>query len=168
MEIKEGDIILVHNQKGFVPKGIRFFTKCYYNHTAIVVKAMGELCVLEAVERGFIITQTLEEYIKESPGKRDIAFFRSSISISIQEINKRLKEIVGHPYDYKSLLYSQLIKQLSKKDRWKGPKNAKAKKSLYCSEACAYAYLELFPEWWKTAPSDIHKNPYLWEVYRNY
>ena len=165
---KAGDIILVHTQKGFVPKGIRYFTKCYYNHAAIVIKAMGELCVLEAIGRGFMITQTLEEYIKESPGKRNIAFYRPKEHIGISSVNDRLKDIIGHPYDYKSLLVSQLIKQVSKKDKWEGPENARAMKNIYCSEACAYAYPTIFPEWWSVAPSDIFESDKLELIYKNH
>ena len=156
-DIQEGDIILVHSKKGFVPKAIRYFTKCHYNHAAMVIKAMGELYVLEAVENGFILTQTLKEYLKETPKKREILIKRphNQSWISIQDAYKRISIIIGHKYDFKSLLFSQLIWQLTKENNWKGKKDIKAAKRIYCSEACAFAYSHLFPEWWTVAPVDL-------------
>ena len=168
MDIKEGDILLVHTKKGFVPKGIRFFTKCYYNHAAIVVEAMGELCVLEAVERGLMITKTLKDYVKEAPECHDFISLRPKGGVDIDLVNDRLKDIIGSPYDYKSLLVSQLIKQISKKDKWHGKTKGKASKNIYCSEACAYAYPSVFPEWWKIAPSDIYDSDAFNMVYKNH
>lgn len=165
--IKEGDIILVHTKKGFIPKGIRFFTKCFYNHSAIVVKSMGELCILEATERGVLVTGTLNAYLKDTPKKRHILVLRpSSVNGGIDQVYERLKNIVGNPYDFKSLLYSQLINQLSIKYRWKGKTGPKAAKRMYCSEVCAYAYLSLFPEWWSVAPVDLYESKKLEEVLR--
>ena len=160
---KVGDILLVHS-KGFVPKGIRFFTKCYYNHAAIIVRSMGELCVLEAIGRGFMITKTYEEYKKETC--REYAVLRAKDVVQPIAINERLINIIGHPYDYKSLLYSQIIKQISSKDTWKGAKDIKATKKIYCSEAIAYAYPTIFPKWWSIAPVDIYNSDKLENVYK--
>ena len=167
-DIKPGDILLVHTKKGFVPRAIRYFTKCYYNHAAIVVEAMGELCVLEAVGRGFMITKTYEEYRSESPKKRNYIVMRTKkdVPFNLKDVNTRLKNIIGHPYDYKSLLYSQLINQVT--SEWKGVRDIKAEKRIYCSEACAYAYHHLFPRWWRIAPVDIYNHEGLETVYKNH
>lgn len=160
LDIQEGDIILIHTKKGFVPKGIRFFTKCHYNHSAIVVMSMGELCILEAIERGLMITKTLEQYLEETPRKREIVVLRPKLGFKVKKhtLYSRLKDIIGRPYDFKSLLYSQLIQQITKKYRWKGARNMKASKHIYCSEACAYAYPKIFPNWWAISPADIFKS----------
>ena len=161
---KVGDILLVHS-KGFVPMGIRLFTKCYYNHAAIIVKAMGEICVLEAIGRGFMITKTYEEYKKETCREYAVLRPKEGKLLHSKQVNDRLIDIIGKPYDYKSLLYSQIIKQVSKKDTWKGAKEMKATKRIYCSEACAYAYPYIFPKWWSIAPVDIYNEPKLELVY---
>ena len=166
MDIKEGDIILVHTKKGFIPKGIRYFTKCHYNHSAIVVRAFRTLCVLESVGRGFMITKTLEEYIEETPEKREILALRAIEKLDKPNFYNRIKDILGHPYDFKSLLYSQLIQQLTKRYIWKGARNVKASKRVYCSEACAYVYPEIFPNWWAVAPVDIYNEKRFKEVFK--
>jgi len=159
-DIQEGDIILVHSKKGFIPKAIRYFTKCHYNHAAMVIKAMGELAVIEAVENGFIITQSLDQYVKETPEKREILVKRPIMQhfSSIQSAYFNIFNIIGNKYDFKSLLFSQLIWQITKEKKWKGKKDIKAAKRIYCSEACAFAYKDLFPEWWTVAPVDLFKS----------
>ena len=159
-----GDILLVRS-KGFVPAGIRLLTNCYYNHAAIIVQAMGELCVLEAIGRGFMITKTYEEYKQETCREYAIMRPRDGVEQRATVINERVISIIGKPYDYKSLLYSQIIKQVSKRDKWKGAKDMKATKRIYCSEACAYVYPEIFPKWWAVAPVDIYNEPKLELVY---
>ncbi len=166
--IQEGDIILVHTKKGFLAKGIRFFTKCHYNHAAIVIEAMDELCVLESIGRGLMITKTLDAYLLETPKEREISVRRPVNQVVPDKfgIYSRLRDIIGHPYDYKSLLYSQLIQQLTKKYRWKGERDIKASKRIYCSEACAYAYPKIFPNWWAISPADIFRSKKLKEVFK--
>ena len=155
LNIQEGDILLIHTKKGFLPKGIRWATKCHYNHAALVVKAMGELYILEAVENGFILTKSLEKFLKEIPEKREIMGRRPKTQnfTSFRDSYLRIGFIIGNKYDYKSLLWSQLIWQFTKK--WRGKRDIKASKRIYCSEACAYAYYYLFPEWWLIAPVDL-------------
>lgn len=165
-DIQEGDIILVHTKKGFIPKAIRLFTKCHYNHAALVVEAFGELCIVEAIGRGLMITKTLKEYLEETPDKRGILVLRASDKLDRSNFYVRLKDIIGHAYDFKSLFYSQVIQQLTKRYRWKGPRNVKASKRLYCSEACAYVYPNIFPNWWAIAPVDIYKEKKLREVFK--
>ena len=159
-DIQEGDLILVHSKKGIVPKLIRTFSKCYYNHAAIVVKAMNELYVLEATGRGLLITQSLEEYLKETPSKREILIRRPKRQSEegILKAYEALSEIIGNKYDFKSLLFSQFIYQITDEKSWKGKKGAKAANKVYCSEAYAYAYSDLFPKWWSVAPVDLFES----------
>lgn len=68
-ELKTGDIIAIHNETGFLPKGIQFFMRKwakirygqkldkYYNHTMTVVWNYGSPYVAEAIARGYVIRQ---------------------------------------------------------------------------------------------------------------
>lgn len=169
LDIQEGDIILVHSKKGFIPKAIRYFTKCHYNHAALVVEGLGgKLYVLEAVENGFILTKSLDKYIAETPRVREILVKRPYYQTfdKVREFYNRIDQIIGNKYDFKSLLFSQLIWQVTNKKKWKGKKDIKAAKRIYCSEACAFAYPSLFPSWWNIAPSDLYESDKLQTTFK--
>ena len=154
---KDFDIIFLKSN-GFIPKAIRYFTKCEYNHVGIIHMYQGELYVFEAVSKGFIPTSTLEDWKleKEVKGEKWCIISPNIRVTAIEKIKKsnRIKELTGKKYEFVSLLFYQLIYQISKK--WIGSKN---NNRVICSEAVAYVYKECFEDWYKTDPQDIYDSP---------
>jgi hypothetical protein len=153
--IKEGDIILVHKIKfqgiSDIPAPvIRKLTKCYYNHSALVTNYLDRLYVSEAVSNGFVPTQTLEEYLNDVDNNiRDIIILRVNNS-NKQELYYNLVSIINHKYGYGTLIFTQLIYQLTKKwfgnGWWLGKSGNAAKRTVVCSEVIANGYPKLFTE----------------------
>lgn len=85
IELQTGDIIAIHNNSGFLPKGIQFFMKMwakihykkkldkYYNHTITVIGRDGDnnVVVAEAIGKGYVIR---ELQISNKP--EDVLVFR--------------------------------------------------------------------------------------------
>jgi len=159
--IQEGDDILVHKLPPYkladIPAPvIRWLTKCYYNHVATVGVYLGELYIIEAIGNGFVPSMTLKKYLKTVGKQREIRIIRPVEAISVELLNIRLSRIVNKKYDFKSLLWYQLRFQLSKSKEWKGKKGTAAENQIYCSEAIALKYPEIFDSPWLTTPADIH------------
>lgn len=166
-ELKEGDIILVH-KKGFdgisdIPAPIiRILTKCYYNHAALVTKYLDKLYVSEAVSNGFVPTQQLDDYLNDVNIKREIIILRVP-GVNKKHLYFNLKSIVNNKYGYGTLLFTQLVYQLTKKvfgkGWWLGKSDNVAKRTVVCSEVIANAfphlskYLNIKPE--RFTPKDI-------------
>jgi hypothetical protein len=151
---KDLDIVFLQS-KGFIPSIIRKLTKCEYNHVGIIHFYEGDLYVFEAVSKGFIPTSTFEDWKLE----KDLKGEKWCVITPKKENNEwdrkvrclRIKELVGKKYEFISLLFYQLIYQISKK--WIGTKNTKR---VICSEAVAYVYRDYFPNYFKADPQDIY------------
>lgn len=138
--MKTGDLILVHRifkwyrPKSYLSAAIRWFTDFYWNHTAMIVVIDGLPYVIEAVGNGVI----LKPFVTWCQDKT-IIYDIKNIDADIQP-NEALKYL-GHKYDFISLVFYQVIFQLTrklfKKGIWIGRKGAKADKVLYCSELFA-------------------------------
>lgn len=163
-DFKVGDVILVHKKPPYKIEDlpapiIRYLTKCYYNHSAIIGECLGDLYVFEAVGKGFVPTKRLDQYFTEVGTRRDILIIRPNgkAMISKEEFYTRIELLVNKGYDFKSLLWYQLWYRIT--GRWTGATTEEnALKSVYCSEAIAYIYKHIFPFWYKTAPCDIYNN----------
>lgn len=157
-DFKEGQVILVNTKKGFIANTIKWFTKCKYNHVAIITEYLGELFITEAVAKGFVPTMSLEAYLKEIEEKKDkeililepYAFYTQHIQVTYN----RLKQVANKGYEFLNLTLFQIIKQLTGK--WIGTKDSKR---VICSEAVAYAFPMIFPEPWKVDPQDFFVSP---------
>jgi len=132
---------------------IRWLTKCYYNHVGIIGECLGELWVFEAVGKGFIPTHRLEDYLLTIGKEREVAILEPKKARPIAWIYSNISEIVGKNYDFKSLLWYQLFYQIT--GRWKGKTGKNATDTIYCSEAIAYIFPDIFPEPWLVAPNMI-------------
>lgn len=155
---KAGQVILVHTKKGFVPKSIQLFTKCKYNHVAIITEYLGELFITEAVAKGFVPTMSLEEYLYEIDRKKEKEIIVlepiQEYAQHIQVTYNRLKQIANKGYEFLNLTVYQLVKQLTGK--WIGSKNSKR---VICSEAVAYAFPSIFSDYYKIDPEDFYNCP---------
>ena len=189
MNIQEGDILLSHTHyvgknfigKGFIPWAIRKVTGSYWNHAAIVIRVYGTLCILEADARGFNVTKTLHNWLRESKsGYRDYAVVRTN-----SFIKERVFDIINAKYDIKGLLIDQIIffvgvlisKLINKigkifKQDWKiklnwyfGHTGNFAKENVYCSEGVLYLTGDV--DFYKKTPADIAKEHKLIFTYYN-
>ena len=147
---KEGDGILVHKLKvesiSDIPAPvIRILTGCYYNHNAIITKCFGRLFITEAVANGLVSTKSLESYLKEVGSIREIMVIRVE-GADIDQANNNLVSIINRAYGFGTLIFTQLIYQLSKKifgkknGLWLGKSGNDAKRTIVCSEAYANMY----------------------------
>jgi hypothetical protein len=154
-KIQTGDILL-YSSKGFIGKAIQFFTRSKVNHVSIAIEIWGEMYVYESIEKGFVPVK-LEDSIK---GK-DIFVLKPDFKVDKKAISLLTTSMAGHHrYDFASLLFFQVIYQVTKrvagKGLWIGRKDANASKRLYCSEAVAYIYNTLhgiMEKWWKYFPA---------------
>lgn len=166
--IKECDIILVHKLQiksigDLASPIIRKFTNCYYNHSAIVVKYLDELYVAEAVDNGFVPTTSLIEYLDAVGEKREIAILRikPKYGYTTEKIYTNIKQLVNHKYGYGTLIFTQLVYQITKKlfgkGWWLGKSGNAAKRTVVCSEVIAYAFTEQFTGIeYRITPADLY------------
>lgn len=165
MNIKEsanpGDIVFISKKKKgiynrIVPPIIRWATKTEYHHVGILNMYKGKLTVFEAVFKGFLPTQSWEDYLKEEGKDYDIMVFNKP-NDAPENWSERLFNISGCPYDFGSLIVVQLLYQITRKlfgkGIWVGKKGTKALHKIYCTEAIAYIYM--FDKWWKYAPNHL-------------
>jgi hypothetical protein len=159
-EIRAGDVMLIGTAKGFVPKAIRYFTKCKYNHAGIVVDYLGDLYMLEAQERGFHPSNRLDNWLTEKKKNKDnVLFIRPKRIFFLKDVYVNLSKMVGANYEFTNLVFFQLIKAMT--GIYFGSRDSK---TVICSEAVAYAYPELFEEPFSTTPEEIYENPEFFEV----
>lgn len=155
------DVILVSN-KGFVPWVIRKFTKSKWNHVAMIVEVKNTLMVAEALNRGFIISKTLDDYMEETQnGKRGIKVIRrNDKTFDPKECAERFVQILGKKYEFKNLVIYQSIKSIT--GRYRGTTDYN---KVICSEAIGYTMKKIFPNWYSIDPEDINQSPYFSDVY---
>ncbi len=168
INISSGDVILVSKpRKGLynqtVCQLIRFFTEFEYHHAAIACfrPDKQEIWIYEAVFNGFKPTYSLKDYLKrakEKSIKLKILPFENSQPVSRKDMQNRVYELCGSPYDYASLLFYQLIDKtclkLFNKNCWLGKCGPKAKGKTYCTEAVAY--IRGYENWWNYTAKDLY------------
>ncbi len=147
-----------------ISRAIRAITGSYYNHVAVVAGYAGERWVYEAVDRGFVRTWRLEEWLKRENVDFDFVAFNPPVPHNFRE---RLYLIEGVPYDFGSLLVWQLIRHIClkvlKKDVWLGRRGFKALARVYCSEAIAFLFGK--ERWWTWGPKEVHDGFLPFRVY---
>jgi len=152
IEIKPLDIILVGTKKGFVPWAIKKFTKCKYNHAAIVAECLDELWVYEAQAKGFYPTKRLDQWIMDHEKNGDYLCFMDSKETLLEKRKgfQRISRLIGKNYEFLNLTLFQLSRIFFSK--FPGPKN---NNQVICSEAVAYVYQEYFPKHYQTTPKEL-------------
>ena len=153
-KIQPFDVVLVHSQST-VGKLIQKATRFEYNHVGIVVEFNGVLFIAEAVQQGFKLTETLENFIKIARKKdKKLLFLRSKTNEpSKEKIGERLNELMNKKYEFINLLFFQLVKVTTGK--WIGTKNINR---VICSEAVAYCYQEYFADFYKVEPKEFYNS----------
>jgi len=162
---KEGDIILVHKTKiqgisDIAAPIIRALTDCYWNHCALIVDYCDDLYIAEAVANGFVPTTRLEDYLKEVGDIREIAILRIK-DFDRRDFYSNLRSLINKSYGFGTLIFTQLVYQISKKISkhgvWLGKTGEDARHTVVCSEVVANAYPELFnyEDLYRVTPRDI-------------
>jgi len=146
-ELKPLDIILIGGDN-LIGKIIRKITKCEYSHVGIIIEHLGELYVCEAKAKGFYPTQPIVEWFDTHPGS--VKVLRAKMEMPKKVGYQRLADLMGKGYEFKNLLFFQLIKEITGK--WFGSKDSKR---LICSEAIAWVYKEYFKKPYLVTPKII-------------
>jgi len=153
--LQPGDIILFRNEfvwhepMTWLSVMVRFFTRCQFNHCALVVTNWDVPFISEAVNRG-IITRPAEKHLVRS--KTRIMVLRSRDPLeNIQEFTIRANSVVGSKYDYAALLWFQLVYRIT--GTWYGPTGDPAGSRMVCSEFVAWAYR--LDKWWLYSSKEI-------------
>ncbi|PZF73910.1 YiiX/YebB-like N1pC/P60 family cysteine hydrolase [Taibaiella soli] len=168
-DLKTGDVLHVHSPFRFgkpvrwLMVLVRWITKCYYNHTAIVVRIWGQVYVAEADVKGITITP-FERWAEDL----NICVARADVQLEEGEIASFVLQQMAIPYDYAATLFYQLV--FSATGKWFGATNDKNGK-MYCSEFVAYVYyhsLGWFTTWYQTTPTALVGSPNFVKLYFGY
>jgi hypothetical protein len=145
MKFKDWDIVFVRNEKGISIFNkifyllIRFFLKSKYNHCLIVRDFNGTLFICEAIASGFVVSKTLDNFIKEQERfKRKLLVKRFKTTLGAKE---RFNKLLGANYNARYLKYLLDINH--------------NKLSVNCFQAIGFILNE--KEWWKTKPNYLLK-----------
>lgn len=174
-DLKEGDVILVHKLPPYKLENlpapiIRYVTKCYYNHVAIVGSCLGQLYIFEAVSRGFIPTMRLSDYINTIHKSNEICVRRyeklnTPGNKTIKDVYNNIDELVGRKYDFRGMMLYELIYNISKE--WLGSTGEKAKNRVFCSEVIGYGYNWIFEDSYKLTPAQVYLNEEFTTLYES-
>lgn len=147
IDLRNGDIILFRSNftwsdpMTFLSAAIRFLTRSFFNHCAVVVQYAGFLQINEALADG-VVSRPLEGHLDRADS--EIMVLRPRIAIDNAAFTKRATSKVGIPYDYSALILFQLLYRLT--GIWIGKKYKSAERCMVCSEYAAWCYD--LPGWW--------------------
>lgn len=159
-KVQAGDIISMYTpfkwNKPFswLSVMIRKISRSTWSHSAVVVDIWGRAFICEALATGIVIRP-----IEEWGDGAVVCVSRPKVPIDKEEFSCKAMSKVGHTgYDYSSLLWYQLLYQIT--GRWYGHTTASKKtaKKLYCSEYASWLFEPYFKDWFKTTPEMIQRN----------
>lgn len=166
IQVQSGDVVLFHSgflwyrPMTYLSAAIRLFTKCYYNHTGLIVSNWQVHFINEALAQG-VTARPLQDHIHRS--KTNILILRPKTPIAEEQFCVKANGEVGENYDYRNLLIYQLIYRII--HTWVGTKNdAAVKDGFVCSEYVAWAYN--LPNWWKYSTAEIYKSDQFQIIYQ--
>jgi hypothetical protein len=154
ISLQPGDIVLFrnnfvwHQPMTWLSALVRFFTRCEFNHCALIVANWDVAFISEAVNQG-IVTRPLEQHLERS--KSRIMILRSREPLDIEPFCIRANSVVGSKYDYSALFWFQLIYRIT--GNWYGPTNDAAADRMVCSEFVAWVYR--LDKWWLYSSKEI-------------
>jgi hypothetical protein len=156
MQLTHGDLILVSG-RGFGARCIQIATGSTWHHTENVIKEGGELYVIGATWPRVRKTY-LREYLNR--GGKTFLFLRAQAAPP-EDYATRLNEALGRRFDWLAIWW-QFVYHLTGRRRWRGQNEARATKSLYCSELSAYAHAR--PNWWAYWPGAFETDPHFTQI----
>lgn len=168
-ELQTGDLLHRHSPfvwykpTRYLSVLIRFFTKSWSGHTAMIIDIWSEKMVVESDGLNVRLLP-YKEWAKDSLiiiTRNELTEFQKR-HLSIVAISKQ-----GYTgYDFIGIIH-QLIFQLS--GQWIGRTGDNASKKMYCSEYIAWCYnevLRIYPNWFKIAPSDLYNDNKFFQIYK--
>ncbi len=152
--LKTGDIILSYvstswNPSTWVSGLIRKISNQKWSHISIVVSCWDTLFFVEALPGGVKMTP-----ISQHPKNLNVMIRRSKNVFIERELACISMSKIGYTkYDMSSVMWFQLLKQITGK--WYGHTNASnlTDKTMYCSELVGWIYK--LDDWWKLTPGDF-------------
>lgn len=167
IDLKIGDKIFVNtlfNWKSpmtWLSFAIRKVANLEYNHVKVVGLDDDGLCFVEAVAEG--VVKSPIEYHND---KERILIRRNKIKVDTQKCVNDLNEIIGKPYDKKSLLLVELLWALR---MWVGAFTEKeAKEKFICYEVYWWMDRSYFGKlWWMMPPNRSIEQDFTYEVYKD-
>lgn len=164
--IRTGDIGIVRrhltgNPASWTGAGVRFWTGSRNNHSFPLIVLEGRVFVSETVFSGISPLIPLELWKKKYPHTLRIIRLESQYN-SEADKKERILDVIGRPYDFKSLLWYQLKRQffrMFEKDHWDGKTDKSgADGHFYCSEHAMY--INNYPEWYRYSTAGILEQPH--------
>lgn len=158
-ELKPGDVVTYRTNLttkdpiSFVSLGVRVFTNCWFNHSAVVVQRGETLFLNEAIAQG-VVSRPLSEVLVRPYNKLMIM---RPYQVR-DDFNERANSKIGVPYDYWSLLFFQVIYRTT--GVWIGPIAGMADRIEQCAEYVSWCH-EL-PEWWRASTKEVVTSPKLY------
>ena len=169
-QIKTGDVLLV-STNSWLPKAIQFFQKKQdkiggiYNHAMVACWLFGELFVIEATEKGIVLTSFQKEYIKKSRYEKIIGL-RPKFETNEQKYGEFMLPYVSNAhYDFMNLVVYQAIKFITNGKVWLGEKKENDS-DFICGEWAAFVTnrcngenkIDLIPKETEIAPIDLFES----------
>lgn len=159
MELKDGDVILVHANsfstwyRWLFSHLIRLLDGVFYNHGQIVSSGL----IYEADTK----VRTVDVSTLDGD---NILVLRPKVPLTEEEttwLSSFLELELGRPYGYFAVLVWQLLYILTSRRIWLGFKGGDADRKPYCTELVSRAYNKMrgyYPTYYKTAPSELLSN----------
>lgn len=161
----------------YVSAGVRLFTACPLNHTAIVsINERGQWVLNEAKWEG-IISRPIEEALYEE--HTEIVVLRDPRQVDLERIIARANAKVGTPYDLANLTIEQIhyrtglglcnaVKwasrgRLQPQPSWIGFTGEAAARRLQCAEYWAWVWER--QNWWLYSSAEIWNDGMLHTVF---
>lgn len=140
----------------WLPVIIRYFTKGFVGHSAVIINIDGISMVAES-KVPQVTVQTFSSWYK---GGMDVYVTRPDLSIPTDFREKVLKKIGSAKYDYRLLFFTQPLYILT--GLWIAPKQGKSGEPFTCSEFVAYTLGVQEP--WKETPMSLVSRYNNWEI----
>jgi hypothetical protein len=127
---------------------VRYFTRCKYNHCAVIVMNWGVPFINEALGHG-VVSRPAAVHLERS--KTKIMIIRPTQPQFEQFFCVRANSKLGTPYDRCNLTYQQLIYRRT--GLWIGKKGKGAEKHMVCSEYVAWCHQ--LEKWWLSSTKEV-------------
>lgn len=164
IDLRSGDIILFRNNfiwyrpMTYLSAAVRFFTRCYYNHAAIVVLNWEQIEINEAVAEG-VIGRPASKHLRRP--HTEIKVLRSRNAVVERDICIRANSAKGAGYDFKNLLFEQVVYRTFGK--WLGGSGTQEEDRMVCSEYVGWCYG--LDRWWLLSSKELEVHPGFFPAY---
>jgi hypothetical protein len=165
IDIQSGDIILFRNEfvwsrpRTYLSTAIRGFTKCYYNHSGIIVNDWDTLMINESLIEG-VISRPLEQHIERS--KTKILVRRPKVPLVEKDFCSRANSKLGIPYGFKDLLLNEPLYRIF--GIWLGHTSEHAEKAMVCTQYIAWCHK--LENWWLYSDRELLESDYFVTTYQ--